>query len=243
MERWKVIITHSAFLIIFSAIFIFNSAVQAAEDRLPVISVNGEGIVETSPDRATISVGVVSREKDPTKVQAENAKIASEIIKSVSAFGIEKKNIRTGNYSFRQIYHNDQNHRRIFDGYEVNNTVSITVDDLNLVGKIIDSALSHGANSIESLQFGIRDKSALTAEALKLAVRDARNKAEVVAAGLGKNIVGIRSVSINSGSISAPRFAKLAMVADEAANSFETPIEGGSLSCSASVHVEFEINR
>ena len=219
-----------------------SSTVQAEEDRVPVISVNGEGVVEVSPDRATISVGVVSREKDPTKVQAENAKIASEIIKSATALGVEKKNIRTGNYSFRQIYHNDQNKRRIFDGYEVNNTVTITVDDLNLVGKIIDSALSHGANSIESLQFGIRDKSALTAEALKIAVRDARSKAEVVAAGLGKNIIGVKSVSINSGSISAPRFAKLAMVADEA-NSFETPIEGGTLSCSASVNIEFEINR
>ena len=223
--------------------FTLSSTAFAAEDRLPTISVSGEGIVEASPDRATISVGVVSREKDPAKVQAENAKIASEIIKAVSAFGVEKKNIRTGNYSFRQIYHNDQNKRRIFDGYEVNNTITITVDDLNLVGKIIDSALSHGANSVESLQFGIRDKSALQSEALKLAVRDAKNKAEVVAAGLGKNIVGVRSVSINSGSISAPRFAKLAMVADEAANSFETPIEGGTLSCSASVHVEFEINR
>jgi len=223
--------------------FALSSTVQAAEDSLPVISVSGEGIVEISPDRATISVGVVSREKDPSKVQAENAKIASEIIKSATSLGVERKNIRTGNYSFRQIFHNDQNHHRIFDGYEVNNTVTITVDDLNLVGKIIDAALSRGANSIESLQFGVRDKSALQAEALKIAVRDAKSKAEVVAAGLGKNIVGVRSVSINSGSISAPRFAKMAVLADEASNSFETPIEGGTLTCSASVHVEFEINR
>ena len=220
-----------------------SSTALAAEDRLPTISVNGEGVVEVSPDRATISVGVVSRDKDPAKVQAANAKIASDIIKSVTALGVEKKNIRTGNYSFRQIYSNDQNRRRIFEGYEVNNTVTITVDDLNLVGKIIDSSLSHGANSIESLQFGIRDKSALQSEALKLAVRDAKTKAEVVAAGLGKNIVGIRSVSINSGSISAPRYAKLAMMADVAESNIETPIEGGTLSCSANVHVEFEINR
>ncbi len=222
---------------------VLSSTALAAEERLPTISVNGEGIVEASPDRATISVGVVSREKDPTKVQAENAKIASEIIRSVTSLGVEKKNIRTGNYSFRQIYTTDQNKRRVFQGYEINNTVTITVDDLNLVGKIIDSSLSHGANSIESLQFGIRDKSSLQSEALKLAVRDAKTKAEVVAAGLGKNIVGIRSVSINSGSISAPRYSKLAMVAEDAISNFETPIEGGTLSCSASVHVEFEINR
>ena len=227
-----------------AAIFFFaNFSTAFAEERIPTISVSGEGVVEVSPDRATISVGVVSREKDPAKVQAENAKIASEIIRAVSALGVERKNIRTGNYSFRQIYRNDPNRRRVFEGYEVNNTVTITVDDLNLVGKIIDSSLSHGANSIESLQFGVRDKSALQSEALKIAVRDAKTKAEVVAAGLGKNIVGVLNVSVNSGAISAPRFAKLAMVADMEEANFETPIEGGTLSCSANVHVEFEISR
>ena len=220
-----------------------SSTVFAAEETVPTISVNGEGIVETSPDRATISVGVVSRDKDPSKVQTENAKIASEIINYVSALGVEKKNIRTGNYNFRQIYRNDEKGKRFFDGYEVSNTVIIVADNLNLVGKIIDGSLSRGANQIESLQFGIKDKSALNSEALKLATRDAKNKAEVVAAALGKNIVGVKSVSINSGSISAPRFSKLAMLNDEVSNSYETPIEGGTLTCSASVHVEFEISR
>ena len=220
-----------------------SSTVFAAEETVPTISVNGEGIVETSPDRATISVGVVSRDKDPSKVQTENAKIASEIINYVSALGVEKKNIRTGNYNFRQIYRNDEKGKRFFDGYEVSNTVIIVADNLNLVGKIIDGSLSRGANQIESLQFGIKDKSALNSEALKLATRDAKNKAEVVAAALGKNIVGVKSVSINSGSISAPRLSKLAMLNDEVSNSYETPIEGGTLTCSASVHVEFEISR
>ena len=218
------------------------TATAYAEERLPTISVSGEGVVEVSPDRATISIGVISRDKDVGKVQSENARIANDIIKSVTALGVDRKNIRTGNYSFRQIYRNDQNRRRIFDGYEVNNTVTIIVDDLNIIGKIIDTSLSHGANNIDSLDFGIRDKNSLQAEALKIAVRDARSKAEVVAAALGKSIVGVRSVSINSGNISAPRFAKMAMVMEDSAN-FETPVESGTLSCSASVHIEFEISR
>lgn len=223
------------------AIFLMT-ATAYAEENPPIISVNGEGIVEVSPDRATISIGVINRDKDVAKVQSQNAKIANDIINSVVSLGIDKKNIRTGNYTFKQIYRNDQNKRRVFDGYEVNNTVTIIVDNLNLVGKVIDTSLSHGANNVDSLVFGIRDKSSLQAEALKIAVRDAKTKAEVVVASLGKNIVGVRSVSINSGSVSAPRFAKLAMAMEDSAN-FETPIESGTLSCSASVHIEFEISR
>ncbi len=224
-------------------VFVLSST-AFAEERLPTISVSGEGIVETSPDRATIFVGVVSRDKNATKVQNDNAQIASNIIKSVVALGVERKNIRTGNYSFRQIFHNDDKKQRVFDGYEVNNTVTIVVDDLKLVGKIIDASLSNGANNIDSLTFGIRDRTALQNEALRLAVRDARTKAEIAAAELGKTVLGIRSMSINSGSISAPRYNKVAMMERASADAMiETPIESGTLTCSASVHVEFEITR
>lgn len=218
----------------------FNST-AAAEERIPTISVNGEGVVEVAPDRATISVGVVSRDKNAAKVQSDNARIASDIIQAVSALGIDKKNIRTGNYSFHQYYRQDNN-KRVADGYEANNTVTIIIDDLNLVGKVIDAALKNGANNIDSLEFGIKDKGNLQNEAIRLAVRDARAKAEVVAAELGKKIIGVINISVNSGYISAPRANKM-FAAAEMDMAVETPIESGTLSCSASVHVEFEISK
>lgn len=220
-------------------IFGFNST-AAAEERVPVISVNGEGVVEVAPDRATISAGVVTRDKNASKVQGDNSRIASEIIKAVATLGIDKKNIRTGNYSFHQ-YYRQENNKRVADGYEANNTVTIIIDDLNLVGKVIDVALSQGANNIDSLEFGIKNKESLQNEAIRLAVRDARAKAEVVAAELGKKIIGVRNVSVNSGYISAPRANKM-FAAAEADMAVATPIESGTLTCSASVHVEFEIS-
>lgn len=216
----------------------------AEEIHPPIISVSGEGRVEAQPDRATISVGVVTREKNPSAVQAANARAASSVINSIVALGIERKNISTGNYSFSPTYRHFDNGRREIDGYEANNSVTIIVDDLNLVGKIIDAALSHGANRVDSLNFGLRDRAAYQDEALRLAVLDAKRKAEVVARTLGKSIVNVRIVSINSSHVSAPQNYKMArsMAAEDAAG-FETPIESGTLQCSASVHVEFELSR
>ena len=228
------------FLAIFMLTFMINVTVSA-EEYVPTISVSGEGVIEVPPDIATISLGVVSRNKDAAQVQSDNARIATNVINSVVALGIERRNIRTGNYNFRQVYHNDDNNRRIFDGYEVTNTVTIIVNDLSKIGKIIDSALSNGANQVDSLNFGIRDKEKFQNDALRLAVRDALKKAEIAAAELGKSIVSVRSVSINSASISVPRVEKLAMRNMD--SSFETPIESGTLNCSASVNVEFEISR
>lgn len=229
-------------ILILAIILIFGvSSTAAAEERISTISVNGEGVVEVAPDRATISVGVVTRDKNAAKVQNDNSRIASEIIKSVAALGIDKKNIRTGNYSFHQ-YYRQENNKRVADGYEANNTVTIIVDDLNLVGKVIDTSLSHGANNIDSLEFGIKNKAALQNDAIRLAVRDARAKAEVVAAELGKNIIGVKNVAVNSGYISAPRANKMFAAQMEMDMAIETPIESGTLTCNANVHVEFEID-
>ena len=114
-----------------------------------------------------------------------------------------------------------------------------------MVGKVIDAALNHGANRVDSLNFGLRNKNLYQDEALRLAVLDAKRKAEIAAATLGKYIVSVRSVSINSNSVSAPRNYKLArsMAVEDAVAEYETPIESGTLQCSANVHVEFEISR
>lgn len=216
-----------------------------AQENPPIISVNGEGIVEATPDRATISVGVVTREKNPSAVQAANAKVAASVINSIVALGIERKNISTGNYNFNPTYRHTDNGKSILEGYEATNSVKIVVDDLNLVGKVIDAALNHGANHVDSLNFGLRNKTAYQDEALRLAVLDAKRKAEIVAHALGKSILSVRNVSINSNRVAAPQNYKMvrAMAATEDAVAYETPIESGNLQCSANVHVEFEISR
>ena len=233
---------------IFSLTFLIVMMICAttfAEQLPPIISVSGEGIVEAQPDRATISVGVITRAKNPSEVQTANAKAAASVINSIVALGIERKNISTGNYNFNPIYRHTDNGKRILDGYEASNSVTVIVDDLNLVGRIIDSALNHGANRVDSLNFGLRNKAAHQDEALRLAVLDAKRKAEIVAATLGKVIVSVRNVSINHSSIDAPRNYKMAreMAMEDAVAEVETPIESGTLHCSASVHVEFEISK
>ena len=223
-------------------ILMICSTALAAENP-PTISVSGEGIVEAQPDRATISVGVVTREKNPAAVQSANAKSAASVINAIVALGVERKNISTGNYNFNPVYRHTDNGKKILEGYEATNSVTVVVDDLNLVGKIIDTALNHGANRVTGLSFGLRNKSTYQDEALRLAVLDAKRKAEIAAAALGKNILSVLSVSINSSSVSAPRNYKMARAAAEDSVAFETPVESGTLTCSASVQIYFEISR
>ena len=228
-------------LVPFLMLSLMTTRAFAAEDKVPTLSVNGEGIIEAAPDRATISIGVVTQDKDASRAQAENAKAAQEIINSIVALGIERKNIHTSDYNFRPTYRQEENRRNVINGYAVNNTVYIMLDNLELVGKVIDTALSHGANNIDSLEFGIKNRKKLQDDALVLAIRDARQRGELVARELGKSIVGIKDVSINTGSIGAMRMNKMYM-ANAASMDYETPIEAGTLTCTASVHIVFILN-
>lgn len=243
-KNFRVVYQMKIFSLTLLIMMLLCTTTFAEEIHPPIISVSGEGVVEASPDRATISVGVVTRDKNPSAVQAANAKAATSIINSIVALGIERKNISTGNYNFNPTYKHFDDGRNEINGYEATNSVIIIVDDLNLVGKIIDTALSHGANRVDSLNFGLRDKTAYQDEALRLAILDARHKADIAAAALGKSITGVYSVSINSSYIETPRNYKMARnAAMEDAAAFETPIESGTLHCSASVNIEFEISK
>ena len=234
-----------AALVLLLAMNANNSTTTAAtpEEHLPTLSVNGEGIVEAATDRAAISIGVVTQDRDATQASASNAKAAQGIVNAIVGLGIERRNIHTGDYNFRPTYRQEESHHHEISGYVVSNSVNVTVDNLELVGKIIDAALANGANNINSLDFGFKDQKSLRDQALVVAIKDARRKAELVARELGKSIVSVQDVNINDGGFFGMQRNMKAMPTVEMSMDAATPIEAGTLACSASVHVTFVLSK
>lgn len=223
------------------ALFLMScSAAFAApqqETPRPTLSVDGQGTGTAAPDMATVTIGVTTQGKDAAKAQNDNAWVSNQIQAAVRGLGIEEKDIQTRNYSFYPNYSTDKDHRNEVTGYTVNNSVIVVVRDIKLTGKVIDAALSNGANEINSLDFSASDTKAVRKVALLNAIQDARDKADIIAKGLGKRIVGIQNVSESTGYIETRRFGgnMLMAVAKDAA----TPIAPGSLSLAANVHIDF----
>ncbi|WP_302359445.1 SIMPL domain-containing protein [uncultured Mitsuokella sp.] len=223
------------------ALFLMScSAAFAApqqETPRPTLSIDGQGTGTAAPDMATVTIGVTTQGKDAAKAQNDNAWVSNQIQAAVRGLGIEEKDIQTRNYSFYPNYSTDKDHRNEVTGYTVNNSVIVVVRDIKLTGKVIDAALSNGANEINSLDFSASDTKAVRKVALLNAIQDARDKADIIAKGLGKRIVGIQNVSESTGYIETRRFGgnMLMAVAKDAA----TPIAPGSLSLTANVHIDF----
>ena len=230
-------------LIPFLMLSLIPAKALAATDGVPTISVNGEGFVEAAPDRATISIGVLTQDKDASRAQTENARTAQNVINAIVKLGIERKNINTSDYNFRPTYRQDEGRHNVIDGYAVSNTIYVVLDNLDLVGKVIDTALSNGANNIDSLDFGIKNRKKLQDEALILAIKDAKQRAELVARELGKTIVGVDDISVNTGGVGAMRANQKMYAMAEMSMDAATPIEAGTLTCSASVHITFILSK
>ncbi|MBR2179577.1 MAG: SIMPL domain-containing protein [Selenomonadaceae bacterium] len=229
-------------LIPFLFLSLMTTKAFAEEAKIPTLSVSGEGIIEAAPDRAAISIGVVTQDKDAARAQSANAKAAQDVINAIVVLGVDRKYINTSDYSFRPTYRQDANRQNVLNGYEVRNTVHVMLDNLDLVGKVIDTALNHGANNIDSLDFGIKNRKKLQDEALVLAIRDARQRADLVARELGKTITGVQDISINNGGVSGMRMNKMYAMAEMASMDAATPIEAGTLTCTASVHIVFTLS-
>ena len=224
------------FALAFSLLLLPQETQAAEQPARPTLSVEGTGEANTAPDQATVAIGITTHAADAAKAQNDNAWTAAQIQNAIAALGIDAKDIQTQNYSFRPTYRTEENRRGEINGYTVDNTVLVCVRDIELTGKVVDAALSHGANEISSLSFTASDARALRKVALKNAIADARDKADIIAQGLGKRIVGIQTVSENTGYPETRRYVGNMMLA---AKDAATPIQPGSLTLTANVHIDF----
>ena len=220
-----------------------STAGQAIAAEVPTLSVSGSGEVKTDPNEATVTLGVSTHAKDANAAQKENAVKATAVQNAVKALGINGKAIRTQNYSFRPTYESRPNHENVINGYNVQNSVVVTVDNLSLIGKVIDAALNAGANQVNSLTFAAKNTDELKKAALTAAVNDAKNKAEVIARALNLRLSGVQRISEN---VDMPMHRNYnvmfaAVKSESAAFDTATPVEIPELTLSARVQIDFAV--
>jgi len=63
------------------------------------------------------------------------------------------------------------------------NQVTVRIDALAKVGEVISAVVATGATNVSNVRFDLKDRDSAEREALRLAVADARKRAEAAAAG------------------------------------------------------------
>ncbi|NCN22093.1 SIMPL domain-containing protein, partial [Candidatus Falkowbacteria bacterium] len=116
------------------------------EDRF---SVNGSGTVYAKADIANMNVGLKTEvKKTAAEATKENSDQMNEILVVLKDLGIEAKDIKTGSYSLNPVYNWTEKDGQKLSGYEVYQSVTLKIRDLEKIGDIIAKTTEKGANQV-----------------------------------------------------------------------------------------------
>ena len=214
---------------------------QEAAPPVRSVSVSGAGSANLVPDIAYIYVGVHTELPSAAEAVDENNAQTEKMIKALRDFGIDAKDIRTTNFSIWPQERYDQ-----FTGtptgektYIVDNTVYVTVRDLDKLGELLDTVIAAGANTVNSIQFDVADKSEALKDARAEAVKNAKEQAKELTDAAGVKLGEVLTIGFYDSS-PYPVFDGKGgggAVMEAAA----VPIQPGQLTFTVTVNVTYEI--
>lgn len=211
-----------------------------SSETLSTVSVGGHGAVLIEPDTATVVLGVNIINASLSEAQAQATERMTAILEVVTDAGIAEEDVQTVNYSINlvQEYDNQGNATRVVE-YQVSNQVNVKVRDLDELGTLLDAVVTAGANSIYGISFSVDDPSEAASQARRLAVEDARAKADEMADALGMRVG--RVVTVTESFAPPPTPQVFESRADVQGAGQAVPIQTGTSEVAVDIQITFEL--
>jgi len=181
-------------IIMTCAVLLAVAAPAVAQDQTGnLITMTGSAIVQGTPDRAWVTVGIEARNPEPGPAREQVAVGMQHIQQRLKSLGIPEDALRTSSFNINQDWEFNQN-RRIMRGYVVSNQVVVRVDDIAKVAGVIDGSIAAGANMLHGVRWDMKNRAALERQALKEAFDNARERADVIARAAGRKLGPVYAV-------------------------------------------------
>jgi len=200
----------------------------------PVIVTTGEGVVKHAPDRAWATIGAETRAHTPQEAQRANVDAMNSVIARIKESGISADAIRTSGINLQPEF-DFQNGKQTLRGYVARNQVEVRIDALDKTGDVVGAAVATGATTVSGIRFDLKDRSAAEREALTLAVRDARQRAEAAASGAGVQIDRVMRIEEQRDAFPGPRPMMAVAARGGVQADTSVPIEAGEMEIRAHV--------
>jgi uncharacterized protein len=238
-----------AIIVFFIALFAYTklagpipfTVTQVTTNKSDTFTVSGEGKVTVPPDIALISAGVQAQGKTVIIVQDQLNKAVSAVTAAVKKAGVAAADLQTTNYNINPTYDYTAGTQRI-TGYQASSNLTIKVRAIDTANTVIDAATQAGANQIGGISFDVDNKTKAQNDARKLAVTDAKTKAENAAKIAGFTLGRIINYSEDFGNSPrpVPMFDK-AVAVGSGVSAAPTEVSTGSTDITVTVSLSFEI--
>ncbi|RYJ52063.1 DUF541 domain-containing protein [Flavobacterium petrolei] len=222
-------------LLILSILFVSMSYGQEVK-QIPQINVNGEGKVKVVPDQATIAVTVETKGNNAKDVKKQN----DEKIDAVLKF-IKKMNLAPADYKTQRVSLNPQyDYEKKKHSYNATQTIEILLRDLSKYDELMEGLVNEGINRIDAVTFQSSKLAQYQSEARKLAMKEAKLKAEDYVSVLGQKVGRAMTISDNSQTYyPQPMYAAMKTMERSDASEPRETLAVGEINITANVTVSF----
>ncbi len=204
----------------------------------PLLNLSAYGESKAAPDLATISLGVQTQAPTAAAAMAQNRTLMNGLMAALKKQGVAEKDIQTSGLNLSAQYAYENNQPPKLTGYQVSNTVTVTVYDLARLGQTVDAVVAGGGNQVNGISFGLKDPQAAEDSARLEAVKRLQAKAELYARATGKRIKALRVLSEGGSGVQTPQpVYRMAMKA----NAESTPVAPGELTLRVDVQATYEL--
>jgi len=226
-------------ILILALVFMANSFAQEHK-QVPMINVSGEGKVKVAPDQALISISIETKGTKAEDVKRENDKKMDAILKFIKKSNIAPEDFQTQRISLNPNY--DYEKKKY--NYIATQSVQILLKDLSKYDTLMEGLVNEGINRIDNVEFKSSKMLQLQSDARKLAIKDAKAKAEDFVSVLGQKVGKAIVISDNSQSyIPQPRmYAMKSMSMDKAESAPRETLAIGEIEIIANVSVSFVLD-
>ncbi len=230
----------------FLSLVLISPGAAMADDakKTHFLTLQGHGEVKAKPDLAMVEMGTLSQAATAKAALAANTAKVAAIFAMLKANGIEDRDIQTSNFSVGPRFENSKvsSSATRIAGYDVTNSVTVTIHKLENLGGILDQAVESGSNQINSISFGINEPRALQDEARKSAVADALSRAKLLSEAAGTKLGAIATITEGGGYAPMPMRERGMQMDQMAKASVPAPVAQGELSISADVNMVWELD-
>ena len=209
----------------------------------PVVSLSVTEEVRSTPDAASFGTGITTKAPTAKEALRQNSQQMKTLIDRIKQLGVADKDIQTSGINLNAQYDYQQGQEPRFTGYEVSNSVTVTVHDIDRLGELLDAVVAGGANNLNGPSFFVDDDSAVKAQAREQAIASAQAQARGYARAAGYADIRLLSISeavYNGGGGPQPPRPMMRMVAADASSA---PVQPGQVGTSVTIAFEFEMVR
>ena len=204
---------------------------------LPMINVSGEGKIKTAPDNAIITISQETKGLIAMNVKKENDLKIDLILKFIKKMNIAPSDYLTQKVALNPVYDYENKKQE----YIASQTVSVFLKDLSKYDVLMNGLIENGVNKIDNVEFKSSKLAQLQSEARKLAIKDAKMKADDYVSVLGQKVGKAFTISDNTTNYNPQPvvFATMKSVSMNDGNAAKETLAAGDIEIIVNVNVSF----